>query len=307
MSRSVFILIAAVISAAALAPIGLGLGGAAPRDHTPPSRPTVDGDQQTGDLTPAFHFAAKDDRTPATQIRFRCAIDSTILRPCSHITRAPAPLSFGPHLLRVRALDRAGNASKVAAYAFTVTGIWNAGPEFVKSPNAANPSRDMYGNTTWFYLYSGTVRHDPVDYHVLPYFTLIDAGTQEWHSTPETYGIPGVWVGGAWGQISMRPGTPTTGQDAILGWRSPLTGRVTVDATIRSNETWCTDEHNGLRWSIDQGAATLQSGHLALGETATITALSTAVTTGEALYVVIDAEGNSNCDNTLVDFGVETG
>jgi hypothetical protein len=215
-------------------------------------------------------------------------------------------LSFGPHLLFVRALDHAGNASKITRYAFTVTGLWNAGPEFVKSPNAANPSRDKYGNTTWFYLYSGTTRHDPNDYHVLSYFTPIDAGTEEWHSTPETYGIPGVWVGLAWGQISMRPGTPTTNQNAILGWRSPLTGTVTADATIRSNETWCTDNHNGLRWSIDQGAATLQSGHLALGETATIT-LSTPVATGDALYLVIDAEGNSNCDNTLVDFVVETG
>lgn len=307
MSKPAFILTAAAALAATLAPIGLGRGWAAPRDHTPPSAPTVDGGLGSDDLTPAFHFAARDDRTPPTQIRFRCAIDSTVIKPCSHITRASAPLSFGPHLLLVRALDRAGNASKITRYAFTVTGLWDAGPEFVKSPNAANPSRDRYGDTTWFYLYSGTTRHDPADYHVLPYFTPIDAGVQEWHSTPETYGIPGVWVGGAWGQIQMRPGTPTTNQNAILGWRSPLTGTVIVDATIQANETWCTAEHNGIRWSIDQGAATLQSGHLELGETTRITHLSTPVTTGEALYVVIDADGNSNCDNTLVDFVVVNG
>ncbi len=80
--RSVFFLIAAAASAAALAPTG---GGAAPRDHTPPSAPTVDGDSISDNLTPAFHFAAKDNRTPATRIRFRCAIDSTVLRPCSHL------------------------------------------------------------------------------------------------------------------------------------------------------------------------------------------------------------------------------
>jgi hypothetical protein len=52
----------------------------------------------------------------------------------------------------VRALDRAGNASKVAGFVFTVIGIWDAGAEFVKSPDAANPARDKYGNTAWFYL-----------------------------------------------------------------------------------------------------------------------------------------------------------
>jgi hypothetical protein len=307
MSKSGLILIAAAASAAALAPTGLGRGGVVPRDHTPPPAPTVDGGSRIDDLTPAFHFTAKDDRTPPTQIRFRCAIDSTVLRPCSHVTRASAPLSFGPHLLLVRALDHAGNASKITRYAFTVTGLWNAGPEFAKSPNAANPSRDRYGNTTWFYLYSGTNRHDPADYHVLPYFTLIDVNAQLWHSTPETYGTPGVWVGGSWGHVSMTPGQPGTGQNAILGWRSPLTGSVIVNATIWALQTWCTVDQNGLRWSIDQGAATLRSGRLALGETATITGLSTTVSSGEPLYLVIDADGNSNCDGTFVDFVVQTG
>jgi hypothetical protein len=307
MPKSAFILAVAVVSATALGAVSLGRGAVAPRDRTPPSAPRVDGELENDDLTPAFAFTAKDDRTLAAQLRFRCAFDSTILQPCSHIARPSAPLSFGPHLLRVRALDRAGNASKITRYPFTVSGRWNAGAEFVTAPGGANPSRDTYGNTTWFYLYSGTVHHDPSDYHVLPYYTPIDAGTHQWHSTPETYGLPGVWVGGNWGQIGMRPGTPNTGQNAILGWRSPLTGTVNVDATIRAAETWCTDTGNGLTWSIDQGAATLRSGRLALGETATVSDLSTIVTTGGALYLVIDADGNSNCDFTLVDFVVETG
>jgi hypothetical protein len=306
MSRSVFILIAAAASAAAIAPTGLGREAAAPRDHTPPSAPTVDGDSISDNLTPAFHFAAKDDRTPPAQIRFQCAMDSTVLRPCSHITRASAPLSFGPHLLRVRAIDRAGNASKITRYAFTVSGSWNAGTEFEKSPNNANPSRDRYGNTTWFYLYSGTPKHDPADYHLLPFYTVFDVGTEQWHSIAETYGLSGVWVGGAWGHIAMRPGTPATDQNAILGWRSPLSGTVTLDATIQAFETWCTIPANGLRWSIDQGAATLRSGHLAVGETAVVTQLSTTVTTGEPLYVVIDAEGDATCDLTWTDFTLRT-
>jgi len=306
MSKSVLRFAAAAV-AAALAPTGLGAGAVAPRDHKPPSPPIVDGDVSSDNLTPAFHFTARDDRTPVTQIRFRCAIDGTILAACSHITRASAPLSFGPHFLLVRALDRAGNASKITRYAFTVTGMWDAGTEFAKSPDQVDPSRDRYGNTTWFYLYSGTNRHDPSDYHVLPYFTLIDANAQLWHSTPETFGTPGVWVGGSFGRMSMTPGQPRTGQNAILGWRSPLTGAVTVDATVWANQTWCTIDQNGLRWSIDQGAATLRSGRLALGETATITGLSTTVSSGEALYLVIDADGNSNCDGTFVDFVVETG
>src|SRR5439155_5142422 len=190
MARSVFILIAAAASAAAIAPTGLGREAAAPRDHTRPSAPTVDGDSISDNLTPAFHFAAKDDRTPPTQIRFQCAIDSTVLRPCSHITRASAPLSFGPHLLRVRAIDRAGNASKITRYAFTVSGSWNAGTEFEKSPNNANPSRDRYGNTTWFYLSSATPKPDPPVSHLPPFYTVFHVGTDQRPTTPETTDFP---------------------------------------------------------------------------------------------------------------------
>lgn len=46
MPRSVLVLVAGVISAAALAPVGPGRGWAVPRDRTPPSTAVVDGDQE---------------------------------------------------------------------------------------------------------------------------------------------------------------------------------------------------------------------------------------------------------------------
>jgi hypothetical protein len=62
---------------------------------------------------------------------------------------------------------------------------------------------------------------------------------------------------------------------------------------------------NGIIWSIDQGAATLRSGQLAPGETANVD-LTTAVTVGDALFLIIDANGNSDCDGTFVDLALRT-
>jgi hypothetical protein len=55
-------------------------------------------------------FSAKDRGTPAGRIRFRCAVDARRLHVCSSRLRVPA---YG-HLVRVRAVDSAGNESAVS-------------------------------------------------------------------------------------------------------------------------------------------------------------------------------------------------
>ena len=297
-----------VITASAISALALGVAAivsAAPpqRDRKPPATPTVNGNRSTTDLRPVFHLSATDDRTAPSRLRFRCAIDADALRPCSRIFRAPR-LQLGQHLLRVRVLDLAGNLSKPATFAFTVVGTWNAAADFAKAPNAANPGRDRYGNTTWFYLYSRTTAHEPSDYQLLTHFQALDPSLEVWHSVPNPpFSHAGVMVGWSFGRITIHPGNPNLRQNAIVGWRSPITASVRVSATVWHNQNTCAVPQNGILWSIDQGASTLRSGRLAPGESITVD-LTTSVAVNDALYVVVDADGNSECDGTFVDLAL---
>jgi hypothetical protein len=81
-------------------------------DSRSPSKPKV---ARTG-MT--FRFSAKDRGTPTRRLRFRCAIDSKRLHGCS--SRLHVRLPARRHVLRVRAVDPAGNQSAVEVVRFTV-------------------------------------------------------------------------------------------------------------------------------------------------------------------------------------------
>lgn len=151
---------------------------ALPRDRVPPTRPTIDGDGQQKDLRPVFTFGAIDRRTPSGRIRFRCAFDETTMAACARIHRPSEDLSFGQHVLRVQAVDLTGNASRTAVRNFAIVGSWDAAADFQRAPSPANPGRDRYGNTAWFYLYSPNPEHDPPNYLLLPFIALLDPGTE---------------------------------------------------------------------------------------------------------------------------------
>ncbi len=80
-------------------------------DRTPPLRPTVRGPRETFQQAPVYRFSSRDSRTPRTKIRYRCSFDSSRLHRCS--ARYRTVLTFRPHLLRVQAVDAAGNRSRI--------------------------------------------------------------------------------------------------------------------------------------------------------------------------------------------------
>ena len=297
---------AVIVATGILALVGTAAGGwaaAAPPDRTPPTKPTIDGQRRALNLRPVFTFGATDLRTPRAKMRFRCALDGAALRPCARIHQPSSALSFGPHALRVRALDLAGNLSRVTTFSFTVVGRWDAAGDFERAPRPANPGRDRYGNTTWFYLYSSHGRaHDPATYEVLPTFLVRGANWEVWHLPPDFVGAS---VGFNNSRTIFHPSTPHLGHNAILGWRSPVTATVVVYTSLVRAHLDCPVPANGVVWSLDQGNRTLRSGTLLDGtETAFDTTL--AVTAGESLYVVVGDNGDSNCDSTVVEFTVET-
>jgi hypothetical protein len=81
-------------------------------DGTAPSRPTVAGPRRPAAGRATYSFSARDAVALPRQLKFRCAFDSRRLRPCGRrITRR---IPRGQHILRVVAVDHAGNVSRPA-------------------------------------------------------------------------------------------------------------------------------------------------------------------------------------------------
>jgi hypothetical protein len=81
-------------------------------DRTAPSRPRVRGPRRTSRAAATYRFSAGDRATPAGRLRYLCALDRKPLRPCR--TRQRQRLRVGRHVLRVLAVDLAGNRSALA-------------------------------------------------------------------------------------------------------------------------------------------------------------------------------------------------
>lgn len=81
-------------------------------DGTRPSTPKVIGPRRPSAARATYRFSARDGIDRPGQLRFRCALDSTRPRPCG--ARVTRRLSKGAHVLRVSAVDRAGNVSRTA-------------------------------------------------------------------------------------------------------------------------------------------------------------------------------------------------
>jgi hypothetical protein len=292
---------AAAVPMLAVVLVSGGRAAVAPPDRRAPTRPTVDGPRQPVIVRPVFTFGATDNRTTRARIRFRCAFDSSVLRPCARIHRSTDALSFGGHTLRVRAVDLAGNGSRLTSFSFRVVGSWDASADFERAPRPANPGRDRYGNTSWFYLYGGRT-HDPATYTLLPTFFVLDPNWEVWLLVPD---FQSALVGFNNGQVFLHPGPSPPGQNAILGWRSPLSATVRVQGAVSVVGPPCPVPANGISWSLDKGAETVGSGLLDPGGVANIEQTLT-VTAAESLYLVIDDRQDSSCDSTLVRLIIET-
>jgi len=296
---TIFVVVAALVSVLA----GVGEAASPPRDRLSPTKPTVDVPRETPDLRPVFHFGARDNRTPPSQIRFRCGIDTPFLHACARIYQPFSALAFGQHELRVQAIDRAGNASRLTTSAFAVVGTWDAAADFPRAPRPENPGRDRYGNTTWFYLYSATKIHDPTLYQPLPEFHVFDPNTQIWNRglTPDGFNVTPL-VGVASAEMDFHPDRD---HFAVLGWRSPYTGKVSLEMELRFPDPVVQAPSNGVIWSLEHDGSTLQSELLTPANQAHV-AITLDVNTGDTLYLVIDNNEDSNYDTTFGEFRLKT-
>lgn len=266
-----------------------------PPDRTPPSAPVVDGLPQTYDIEPVFIFSAHDRRTPAARIRFECAIDAAALHPCTD--EYSERVDFGRHVLRVRALDRAGNRSRITSFDFLVFALWDAADDMLLSPGQVNPNPDRYGNTPWRYMWSPSRAHDPSQYRLFTHYTVVDAFREQWDVgdfQPMPF-PPRPLVGFDLSQrrILMHPYPE---EFAVLGWKSPMSATIDYVGSIASTDP-CS---RGITWSIDKGATTLVSGTLGGGQSQRLEGSFT-VTGGESIYFVLDPGPDDICDTSAVE------
>jgi hypothetical protein len=85
---------------------------AARSDSAAPKPPVVRGSLVVrGGRAAVYRLSATDAFTPSRALRFLCGVDGAPLRPCG--ARLELRLPPGPHVLRVRAVDAAGNRSPV--------------------------------------------------------------------------------------------------------------------------------------------------------------------------------------------------
>lgn len=273
-----------------------------PRDRIAPTKPTVDRSNST-DVHPVFHFGARDNRTPPLRIRFRCAIDSSILHSCARAYHALNALTFGRHELRVVAIDRAGNISRLTKSRFTIVGVWDAALDFPGAAPSENPAHDKYGNTVWSYLHSDAKVHDPSHYQPLPQFRVINSGWQEWDlgiNPDGTTVLPE--VGWSNREIILHPDFE---RFAILGWRSPYTGNIGITFKLRFPDPTAQAASNGVVWSIDHDSISIGSGVLTPGNDASAE-IQVPITVGETIYLVIDDNGDLTSDTTVAAFRLRT-
>lgn len=87
-------------------------------DGTAPSKPRVRGPRKPAGGRVTYRFLSSDRLTAASVLVFRCAVDSPRLQACSSVVRVR--LRPGRHVLRVVAVDQAGNTSAVTRVTVTV-------------------------------------------------------------------------------------------------------------------------------------------------------------------------------------------
>ena len=147
--------------------------------------------------------------------------------------------------------------------------------------------------------------HDPAIYRHLPTFAVLGQNWEVWLPLTD---FQSASVGINNERIIMHPGPLIPGSNAILGWRSPVSSPIRVQASIAAAPQGdCPAPANGIAWSLDQGARTLRSGTLAAGAQASFELPLLRVTSGESLYVVVEDDGDtSNCDSTFVQLVIET-
>ena len=217
------------------------------RDKTAPSAPKVLGPRQTSNVAPTFRFRSSDRDDPPSKLRFRCAFDSRKLHPCR--ARLRQRLKVGKHVLRVRAVDLAGNASRVTTVSVRITAAAPTGITTIPIAHPLGPIAVGEG-AVWVENRDATVsRIDPatnsvvatiqVPYAVPPRFT-------GWITT----GHGSVWISNASADDSVNSVTRIDAATNSVVATIPV-GRGPAGVAVTPGAVWVANHHGVSLSRID--------------------------------------------------------
>jgi hypothetical protein len=203
---------------------------------------------------------------------------------------------------------------------------WNLNTDYLNSPNQKNPNPDSCGNQNVWNIMQGTSsNHDPQTYSLLTKFTTA-ANRQPFYDPAFFH-----WVGeelaiyggfpffGRTSQVNRyfncsaryMPANTIVGHPAstgplVIGWRSPVTGTVSVTGLATSLDG------GTIVWYVDKGATNLAYGWTANGSTQYFqygtnggNLAYVKVQQGDFLYLGIDPYGSFSCDTTSLDISID--
>jgi len=208
---------------------------------------------------------------------------------------------------------RAGLAALCGALALTAVaqaksqaGTWNLANEFTLTKQ--NPAPDKYGHkAVWFYTYgeAGQLgKYKKLKYSFGPAEQKAACGVSDyygWNKTDAVNGTPAIWYNAGplveEGHNSCAPFTTSPAQtvfmhpeafgkdlDAVVGWRSPIKGAVTVSGSIQPVDRFVT----GIAWQLDQGSTILAGpGEVFEDATTSFGPLEVPVAKGQYLYLEV--------------------
>jgi len=196
-------------------------------------------------------------------------------------------------------VDLIGSIGPTESASAGIPQTWDPAADFGLASPRQNPGPDQYGNpAVWSYLRTPGAEHDPSTYFLLPDFAdpLPTFGGETWYDSDYVNLLIGRRA--AEDAIYMHPWSDgAIRKDAILGWTSPIAGRVTVEGTVARTQHSCPADVGDIIFSVERGIASLERIELGFAQNAEFS-LTTSVTVGESLYFIVDPDADANCDLT---------
>jgi len=188
---------------------------------------------------------------------------------------------------------------------------WNLAHDVLATSNEISFSQGA--NDVWYFLESASLIHDPFTYSRLPHYTVFcdfdpsaaDGAACLGDAERDVVGnrLPAVGVNFTNAvlplftsvlpprSVLMHPGIEKL---AIVAWKSPINGRVSVIGAFRDVDSVCGD---GVLWSIDKGGTTIRSGNLPNGGSERFSFVAS-VRKNQVLYFTVDPKAEYSCDGT---------
>ena len=192
---------------------------------------------------------------------------------------------------------------------------WNLALDYLRAPNqnqAIYP--DACGAPVWHFMKSENLTPDPATYTLLDTFSdygpYCDPGTgmKSWsgadspHVSVNASGVNQVCD--PWAPITVNSAVsfthPTPSRYAVVGWKSPVCGKVSVKVAIADLDPWGGD---GVDWFIQNGNRMLATGVITNGASDAWNGAKIDIKKGDFLYIGIGPGPNGDYyfDTTALD------